>query len=143
MSKKSNPSDDMLVQAGFNPNEVAYMFTPQFTRDDIVAALFESTYSDPRTLDLRLKLPASMAADVSTGVLVEKFKPIFIYEADGRPCTDRPDWYIEGRLRTRTTLGAPRTYVRIFMLDKSDAWVQRISTAHTRRREILIEEAYA
>jgi hypothetical protein len=142
MSEENKPTvprdqddDTMLADARFEPGETAYLFWPDFTREDLKAALFQSSHDNPKTLTIRLNLPEPIDASVETEMVVRRLDPIYIYETvEGRrqPCTPYPDWYIEGELVNETAYGPAGTVVRIYVIDGdknedySDAYIQRI-----------------
>ena len=130
-----NADHDMLTQAHFEPGEVAYLFDPSFTRDDLKAALFESRLDRPKALAIRLELPEPMNTLVETHVVVRRVDLVYIYETvDGKrqPCDNRPDWYVEGELLETSAYGPASTAVRIYVIDGErsghygDAYIQRI-----------------
>lgn len=104
MSESNSPSaeaparDSKLRELGFEPETLVANLTPRFTLEDIKAALFSTTYSNPKTL------PVILPEGRRVQVAITKAEPRYNVnslklEADeNRPvtCYEYPNWYLEG-----------------------------------------------
>lgn len=133
MSDGEKYGNDMLAQAHFEPGETAYLFTPEFGRAELIAALFEGSRENPKTLPIQLDLPEPMNARVTAEMVVRKVAPVHSYDKIRNEfCSPAADWCVEGELRTATAFGPASTALRIYVLDGeqqetySDAYIQRI-----------------
>lgn len=157
MSEENTPAvltddagDTMLAQAHFEPGETAYLFSVDFTSDELKAALFESTREQPKTLRILLDLPEHIKARVDAEVIVRRVDPVYIYDHDLKEYyTSWPDWYIEGELTTATAFGPASTAVRIYVIVceggklDGEAYIQRIPENSSTSGVIRTEEAFA
>jgi hypothetical protein len=140
--------DNMLAQAHFQPGETAYMFTADFTREDLKEALFGSTRSQPKTLLVRMQLPDQTLVEEAQ-IAVRKVEQIYSYDRiRNEICTPAPDWYVEGEVLTASSFWMIGTAVRLYVLDGDQnekyeyTWIQRISKSFDPNGKIETEEAF-
>ena len=86
--------DERLVHFGlFLPDQPTWACDVDFTFDDVKAALFESTYSNPKYLEFKLDDHGS-----TMRVAVEAVRAVYVTYESGLGCFKRPDWMIYGWL---------------------------------------------
>jgi hypothetical protein len=90
---RSLSDDERLVHYGlFLPDQPTWACGVEFTLDDVKAALFESTYSNPKYLVFKLDDENTMR------VAVEAVRAVYSTYERGLGCFERPDWMIYGWL---------------------------------------------
>lgn len=140
--------NDMLAQAHFQPGETAYMFTADFTREDLKEALFGSTRSQPKTLLVRMQPPGQNQVEEAQ-IVVRKVEQIYSYDhVRNEICTPAPDWYVEGEVLTASSFWMIGAAVRLYVLDGDQnekceyTWIQRIPKSFDPNGKIKVEEAF-
>jgi hypothetical protein len=117
----------------FLPDVPTSVCDVEFTIDDVKAALFDSTYSDPNYLEFKLDDHGS-----TMRVAVEAVRAVYTTYNEGLGCFQTPDWMVYGWLPKSGYDPYPDIVrVRCFLsMDKDDihiseAEVQRVPTGDT------------
>jgi len=87
-----------LRELGFEPETLVANQTPRFTLEDMKAALFSSTFSNPKTLTV--KLPQGRTVQVAITKVEPRYNvnSLKLERDKNSPatCYEYPDWYMEG-----------------------------------------------
>lgn len=88
---------DFARELGFKPGVVVVSSEPMFTAAELKAALFESTYSNPKTI------PVKFDTNRVEHVAVDMVKAIHTKDELGTPgsYSETPELYVEGWYRSR------------------------------------------
>ena len=131
-----------LAAFGFKPGVVISSNEPNFGFADLRDALFESTYSNPKTIPVRIDKVDTL------NVLVDSVRAVYVPDDVVRLPSraiayhDNPDWYVEGRIRSYTQ--AVRLYVIASTLhDVDEVYIQLISDSASTEAAGLIYHACA
>lgn len=91
----------MLKSYGFEPGETVYKIWPRLSLEELKEAQYDTTYTDPKTLRIKL------SEDEAFNVIVQTVSTLFIEDVDGEHESGYflyPNWLVEGWILT----SAPR-----------------------------------
>lgn len=98
MSEPKSSNSRQLRELGFQPETLVAHQRPRFTLADVQAALFDTTYSDPKTVTVLLPKGRRVQVAITRAEPRYSLNGLKLEANENSPITsyEYPDWYMEG-----------------------------------------------